>query len=322
LILMMAIDVTLVDGCAGPEFNSRLRNKECGPRDTLVSAMSDPFHALEETITDDVTRALAEDVRTGDLTASLIPADRRAHARLLTRDTAVVCGTQWFDRTFTELDPEAEIFWHYADGDEAVAGTSLCELEGTARAVLTAERTALNFVQLLSGVATRTRRYVLAVAGTRAKILDTRKTIPGLRVAQKYAVMTGGGTNHRMGLHDGILIKENHIEAAGGVRAAVTAALRRADPGTMVQVEVEDLRQLQEALDAGARLVLLDNFDLPKLREAVALAGERAELEASGGVDLDTVRAIAETGVHRISIGALTKDIEAVDLSLRFFHPS
>jgi len=282
--------------------------------------MPDAYHALEETVTRDVTRALEEDVGTGDLTARLIPEDRIARARLLTRESGVLCGVEWFNRTFEELDPDVEIFWHHEDGDPIVANSSLCELEGKARALLTAERTALNFVQLLSGVATRTRMFVRAVEGTRAKILDTRKTIPGLRKAEKYAVFMGGGTNNRIGLYDGILIKENHIMAAGGVAAAVRAARHDLDGVTMLQVEVETLEQLREALDAGARLILLDNFDLARMREAVKVAGDRAELEASGGVSLETVRAIAETGVQRISIGALTKDIEALDLSMRFMH--
>jgi nicotinate-nucleotide pyrophosphorylase (carboxylating) len=282
--------------------------------------MPDAYHALEETVTRDVTRALEEDVGSGDLTARLIPEDRIARARLMTRESGVLCGVEWFNRTFEELDPDVEIFWHHEDGDAIVANSSLCELEGKARALLTAERTALNFVQLLSAVATRTRMFVRAVEGTRAKILDTRKTIPGLRKAEKYAVFMGGGTNHRIGLYDGILIKENHIMAAGGVAAAVRAARHDVDAVTMLQVEVETLEQLREALDAGARLILLDNFDLARMREAVKIAGDRAELEASGGVSLETVRAIAETGVQRISIGALTKDIDALDLSMRFMH--
>jgi len=282
--------------------------------------MPDLHHALEETVTRDVTRALAEDVGSGDLTARLVPADRAARARVMTRQNGVLCGAEWFTRTFEELDPDVEIFWHHGDGDDIVAGSSLCELEGNARAMLTAERTALNFLQLLSGVASRTRAFVRAVEGTRAKILDTRKTLPGLRLAQKYAVRTGSGVNNRIGLHDGILIKENHIAAAGGVRAALASALHAAGAVTMVQVEVETLEQLREALDAGAKLILLDNFDLAKMREAVGIAGERAELEASGGVTLESVRAIAETGVHRISIGSLTKDVEALDLSMRFIH--
>jgi nicotinate-nucleotide pyrophosphorylase (carboxylating) len=282
--------------------------------------MPDAFHALEEAVTRDVTRALEEDVGTGDLTARLIPPDEQARARLMTRQSGVLCGVEWFRRTFEELDTDVEIFWHHADGDEITANSSLCELEGSARALLTGERTALNFVQLLSGVATRTRQFVLAVQGTRAKILDTRKTVPGLRMAQKYAVRTGGGVNHRLGLHDAILIKENHIAAAGGIRPALEAALREVRSSAFVQVEVETLEQLREALDAGAKLILLDNFDPARMREAVKVAGDRAELEASGGVTLKTVRAIAETGVHRISIGSLTKDVEALDLSMRFIH--
>ena len=282
--------------------------------------MPDAFHALEETVTADVTRALREDVGLGDLTAQLVPEGKAAKARLLTRQSGVLCGVEWFNRTFDELDPEVEVFWHARDGDPIVAGASICELEGNARAMLTAERTALNFVQLLSGVATRTRQFVNAIEGTRAKIYDTRKTLPGLRIAQKYAVRAGGGQNHRIGLYDGILIKENHIAAAGGVKVAVEKALRAATPGMFVQVEVESLEQLREALACGARLILLDNFDLANMREAVKIAGERAELEASGGVTLKTVRPIAETGVHRISIGSLTKDVEALDLSLRFIH--
>ena len=282
--------------------------------------MPDAFHALEETVTADVTRALKEDVGLGDLTARLVPEGKTAHARLLTRQSGVLCGVEWFNRTFEELDPDVEIFWHHGDGDDIVANTSICEIEGDARAMLTAERTALNFVQLLSGVATKARRYVRAIEGTRAKIVDTRKTLPGLRIAQKYAVRAGGAQNHRIGLYDGILIKENHIAAAGGVKGAVEAGLRAAPAGVFVQVEVENLDQLREALDAGARLILLDNFDLAKMREAVAITKDRAELEASGGVNLKTVRAIAETGVHRISIGSLTKDVEALDLSLRFTH--
>ena len=282
--------------------------------------MPDSVHFIEENVTDDVTRALAEDVGTGDLTARLVPEGRVARAHLLTRQSGVLCGTEWFTRTFEELDPDVEIFWHHQDGDDIVANTSLCEIEGSARAMLTAERTAINFVQLLSGVATRTRQFVRAVQGTRAKILDTRKTLPGLRVAQKYAVHVGGGTNHRIGLYDGILIKENHILACGGVRQAVRQAMHDASEDVMLQVEVESLEQLREALDAGARLILLDNFDIPRMRDAVKVTGDRAELEASGGVELGNVRAIAETGVHRISVGSITKDIDALDLSLRFIN--
>src|SRR5258707_299154 len=231
--------------------------------------MPDAFHALEETVTRDVTRALAEDIGTGDLTANLVPASATATARLMTRRSGVLCGVEWFKRTFEELDPDVEIFWHHADGDDIVSGSSLCELEGNARAILTGERTALNFVQLLSGVATRTRQFVRAVEGTRAKILDTRKTLPGLRMAQKFAVRCGGGVNHRLGLHDAILIKENHIASAGGIRRALEAALHGVTSTTLVQVEVETLDQLREALDAGAKLILLDNFDPAGMREAV-----------------------------------------------------
>ncbi|HEX3059729.1 MAG TPA: carboxylating nicotinate-nucleotide diphosphorylase [Usitatibacter sp.] len=282
--------------------------------------MPDAFHALEETVTRDVTRALAEEVGTGDLTAALIPAERTSHARLLTRQSGVLCGVEWFRRTFEELDPDVEIFWHHDDGDDIVADSSLCELEGRSRAILTGERTAINFVQLLSGVATRTRQFVRAVEGTRARILDTRKTLPGLRIAQKYAVATGGGTPNRIGLYDGILIKENHLVAAGGLAQAVREARRAVPEGTMLQVEIETLEQLREALDAGAKLILLDNFDLSRMREAVRIAGDSAELEASGGVSLDNVRAIAQTGVQRISVGSLTKDVTALDLSMRFLH--
>ncbi|HEX4780591.1 MAG TPA: carboxylating nicotinate-nucleotide diphosphorylase [Usitatibacter sp.] len=284
--------------------------------------MPDAFHALEEAVTRDVTRALAEDVGSGDLTARLVPSDRTANARLLTRQDGVLCGTEWFNRTFEELDPDVEIFWHHQDGDDIVAGSSLCELEGSARAMLTAERTAINFVQLLSGIATRTRVFVRAIEGTRARILDTRKTLPGLRIAQKYAVATGGGTNNRIGLYDGILIKENHIHAAGGLAEAIRTAAHGIDPAMMLQVEVETLDQLREALGAGAKQVLLDNFDLAKMREAVKISAGRAELEASGGVTLETIRAIAETGVDRISLGSITKDVQALDLSMRFIHPT
>lgn len=280
--------------------------------------MPAPPVSLEETVAVDVARALEEDVGPGDLTAALVPAGKRAHARLITRVDAVLCGTAWFDRTVKSLDVGASIRWNFRDGNAVSADSTLCEIVGEARGLLTAERTALNFVQLLSSVATRTRTFVKLVEGTRAKIVDTRKTIPGLRLAEKYAVRVGGGTNHRIGLFDGILLKENHLAAAGGVRPAVEAALRAARPGTLLQVEVETITQLREAIDAGARLILLDNFTPGAMREAVAVAADRAELEASGGVDERNVRAIAETGVHRISIGTLTKDVKAIDLSLRF----
>ncbi|MBL1162167.1 MAG: carboxylating nicotinate-nucleotide diphosphorylase, partial [Chlorobi bacterium] len=218
---------------------------------------------------------------------------------------------------FHKLDAQARIRWHASDGVRIHAGQMLCEIEADTRALLSAERPALNFLQLLSGTATVTRKYVDAVAGTRAKIVDTRKTLPGLRLAQKYAVRCGGGSNHRLGLYDGILIKENHIMAAGGVAPALAQAVKLAPEGVFIQIEVESLAQLEEALGAGAKMILLDNMDLAQMRKAVALTADRAVLEASGGVDLSKVRAIAETGVDRISIGGLTKDVRAVDLSLR-----
>jgi nicotinate-nucleotide pyrophosphorylase (carboxylating) len=273
---------------------------------------------LEKALQANVRAALEEDVGGGDLTALLIPADAIGHARVVTREGAVLCGTAWFEACFRALNPAVQIAWNAADGDRIHAGQTLCALSGPARALLTAERPALNFLQTLSAIATETRRYVDAIAGTRAKIYDTRKTLPGLRLALKYAVQCGGGENQRIGLYDGILIKENHIAAAGGIRPALEAAFRLAGPGVSVQIEVETLAQLEEALQAGARLILLDNFDLDGMREAVRLTAGRAALEASGGISLDTVRAIAETGVDRISVGGLTKSVRAVDLSMRF----
>jgi nicotinate-nucleotide pyrophosphorylase (carboxylating) len=253
-----------------------------------------------------------------DLTAQLIPENTPAKATVITRQIMVLCGTAWFEACFRTLDAHCEIRWNVLEGDVAKAGQALCEIRGDARALLGAERPSLNFLQTLSATATVTRRYVDAVSGTHARIMDTRKTLPGLRIAQKYAVKTGGGHNQRVGLYDGILIKENHIMAAGGIRPSLERAFRIAPHGASVQVEVEDLEQLREALDSGAKLVLLDNFDLKGMRAAVKLNAGRAELEASGGVDLDSVRDIAETGVDRISIGSLTKDVQAIDLSMRF----
>ena len=270
-------------------------------------------------IKQNVAAALAEDLgQAGDLTAQLIPADKQAAARVITREDAVLCGTAWFDACFTTLNADVDIQWHAGDGDAVTAGQTLCDIAGPARALLSAERPALNFLQTLSGVATETRRHVAASAGTRAKIYDPRKPLPGLRLALKYAVKCGGGENQRIGLYDGILIKENHIAAAGGIEPALAAAFRLAGPGVTIQIEVESLIQLERALDAGARLILLDNFDLAGMREAVRMTAGRAALEASGGVDLGTVRAIAETGVDRISVGNLTKSIRALDLSMRF----
>ena len=265
-----------------------------------------------------IRAALEEDIGSGDLTAQLIPPQQTGHATVITRQDAVLCGTQWFDGCFRMIDPNCTIRWFAQDGAAIKAGQTICEISGNARALLTAERAALNFLQLLSATATAARIYVDAVAGTRAKIMDTRKTLPGLRMAQKYAVKTGGGHNQRISLFDGVLIKENHILAAGSIRAALEAAFRLAPQGATVQIEVENLGELGEALNAGAKLILLDNFGLDDMRAAVKLTAGRAELEASGGVNLETVRAIAETGVDRISIGSLTKDVQAVDLSMRF----
>jgi len=272
------------------------------------------FH---EAIERNVSAAIEEDLGRGDLTAGLIPPGQPGRARVISRERAVLCGAPWFEACFRRLDPRAAIRWEVHDGDTVAAGEVICHIEGEARALLSAERPALNFLQLLSAVATKTRLYVDAVRGTRAKILDTRKTLPGLRHAQKYAVRAGGGYNHRMGLHDGILIKENHIHAAGGVREALEEAHAIAGTQVPVQIEVENLDQLKEALAAGATMILLDNFSLDLLRDAVRIAGGRAELEASGGITLENVRAVAETGVNRISIGGLTKDVRAVDLSMR-----
>jgi nicotinate-nucleotide pyrophosphorylase (carboxylating) len=265
----------------------------------------------------DVARALAEDVGGGDLTAHLVPAAQTARARVIVREAAVIAGRPWFDACFRTLDPACAIDWRIAEGGQAAPGDVLVDIAGNARALLTAERPALNFLQTLSAVATATRSCVDAVAGTHAAILDTRKTLPGLRLAQKYAVRTGGGQNQRIGLFDGILIKENHIAAAGGIKPVLDAAFALASGTVSVQIEVETLDQLAQALDAGATLILLDNFGLDALREAVRLAAGRAQLEASGNVTLQTVRAVAETGVDRISIGGLTKHVRAVDLSLR-----
>jgi len=266
---------------------------------------------------EDARRALAEDVGGGDLTAALVPEGQRARARVQAREVAVVCGAPWVQATLSALDPAARLSWHVGEGQRCAAGQVVLEIEGSARALLSAERTMLNFLQLLSGVATKTAQYVEQVAGTRARIVDTRKTLPGLRLAQKYAVRAGGGTNHRLGLHDAVLIKENHIAAAGGVAAALRAAQAVAAQAAFIEIEVETLQQLQEALVAGATMVLLDNMDLPTLREAVRINAGRAVLEISGGVTLDGLRALAETGVDRISIGALTKDVKAVDFSMR-----
>ena len=265
----------------------------------------------------DVACALQEDLGNGDLTAGLVPADRPVRARILARETAVLCGAPWAEAALRALDPAVELTWHVAEGSRCTADQVVLEMHGDARALLSAERTALNFLQLLSAVATKTASYVDAVTGTRAHIVDTRKTLPGLRIAQKYAVRIGGGTNHRIGLHDAVLIKENHIAAAGGVAAVLLEAAKVAARAEFIEIEVETLTQLREALDAGAKMVLLDNMDLATLHEAVRINAGRSILEISGGVTLDGLRALAETGVDRISTGALTKDVKAIDFSMR-----
>lgn len=271
---------------------------------------------LQAAFEQNILAALLEDVGTGDLTGMLVPAEAKVQARVIVREAAVLCGAPWFEGVMLAVDQDLEIDWKYAEGDLMTPDSVVCTIAGSPRSLLTAERAALNFMQLLSGVATATRKYVDIVAGTGAAILDTRKTLPGLRLAQKYAVRVGGGRNQRMALYDGILIKENHIAAAGGVTRALAAAAAL-NAGVPVQIEVETIAQLEEALAAGVKSVLLDNFDLDMMRAAVKVNAGRALLEASGGVNIGTVRAIAETGVDRISIGSLTKDVRATDYSLR-----
>lgn len=268
-------------------------------------------------IEDSVHLALLEDIGPEDVTAKLIPEEDFSLARVICRETAVICGVDWFEEVFNQLDPEIFIEWDVDDGDQVEADHQLCSISGATRALLTGERTALNFLQTLSGTATLSRAYADAVKGTNARVLDTRKTIPGLRQAQKYAVYCGGCENHRMGLYDAILIKENHIIGAGGIAQAVEAA-RFNSPELPVEVEVENLDELKQALEAQVERVLLDNFSLEQLREAVSINQHRAKLESSGNVTLDTIRSIAETGVDYISTGALTKDVKAIDLSMRF----
>ncbi|MES2205485.1 MAG: carboxylating nicotinate-nucleotide diphosphorylase [Pseudomonadota bacterium] len=264
-----------------------------------------------------VASSLMEDIGAGDLSAQLVPA-KKTKAYVITREACTVCGQPWFNLTFSQIDPLTQIEWHVYEGQTVPANTLLCTLTGLSAALLTAERTALNFLQTLSGTATLVRNYVEAISGTDTQIVDTRKTLPGLRHAQKYAVWIAGGTNHRHGLYDGILLKENHILAAGGITSALNKAFAVATHETFIQIEVETLAQLEEALKAGAKWVLLDNFDLAGLREAVQQNSGRAILEASGNVSFSTVRAVAETGVNRISIGSLTKHVHAIDLSMRF----
>lgn len=263
-----------------------------------------------------VRRALLEDIGSGDITAQLIPAERLAKATIITREACVIAGTAWVDAVFRQLDPRVAVHWQVADGDRAQANQPLFHLEGPARSLLSGERSALNFLQMLSGVATRARLLADLVQGTQVRLLDTRKTLPGLRLAQKYAVTCGGCDNHRIGLYDAFLIKENHIAASGGVAEAVTAAHRIA-PGKPVEIEVETLDELRQALAAGADIIMLDELSLDEMREAVGITAGKAKLEASGGVSEETLREIAETGVDYISIGAMTKDVKAVDLSMR-----
>jgi len=273
--------------------------------------------ALQEAIRLNVAAAIAEDIGSGDLTALLVPAEKTARATIICRENAVICGIPWVEACFEQIAPGSDIVWKINEGDKASPGQILCDISGNARALLTAERCALNFLQALSATATVTSQFVDAVAGTSARIMDSRKTIPGMRLAQKYAVTVGGGLNQRLGLYDGILIKENHIAAAGSIGAVLQAA-SNIDANVSIQIEVETLEQLATAIDAGARLILLDNFSIELLREAVKLNTGRAVLEASGGISLDNVREIALTGVDRISIGGLTKHIQAIDLSMRF----
>ena len=271
----------------------------------------------------DAARALQEDVGDADLTAGLVDPERRATATVVVREEAVICGAPWAQAALLQMDPGAEIVWRVPEGQRCEADQVVLEVHGLARALLTAERTALNFLQLLSAVATKTSTYVQAISevpGARARIVDTRKTLPGLRLAQKYAVLAGGGTNHRLGLHDAVLIKENHIAAAGGISAVLRRAAEVAPNARFIEIEVESLEQLEEALQAGATMVLLDNMRLAQLHEAVRITAGRAILEVSGGVNMSSVRAIASTGVDRISIGALTKNVKATDFSMRFVN--
>lgn len=283
---------------------------------TLQNSFAPFDSALAAAFEKNIQAALSEDVGSGDVTGKLVPENEKVMARVIVREAAVMCGAPWFEGVMTHVDPRIRIAWRYAEGAMMGADSEVCSIEAPARGLLTAERCALNFLQLLSGVASATRRYVELVQGTRAAILDTRKTLPGMRLAQKYAVRVGGGQNQRLALYDGILIKENHIAAAGGITPALRAA-QALNAGVTIQIEVETLVQLKEALEAGATSVLLDNFTLEAMREAVAMTDGRALLEASGGVNMTSARAIAETGVDRISIGSLTKDVQATDYSLR-----
>ena len=278
-----------------------------------------PFDSqLQASMEENIRAALLEDVGTGDLTGMLISTDKIVKAMVSVRESAVLCGAPWFEGVFKSVDPSIGIEWLHAEGDQMGANTQVCWITAPARSLLTAERSALNFLQLLSGVATVTSKFVHLIRGTRAEVMDTRKTLPGLRLAQKYAVRVGGGANQRMALYDGILIKENHIAATGSITTALQSACHL-NAGVPVQVEVESLSELEEALAANAKSILLDNFRMEDLREAVRINAGRATLEVSGGVNIYSIRTIAETGVDRISVGALTKDIQATDYSLRIF---
>jgi nicotinate-nucleotide pyrophosphorylase (carboxylating) len=281
-----------------------------------MASRSNPIRAEE--IRAQVALALVEDIGAGDLTAGLIPEQTRSEARVISREQAVICGIEWFDQVFTQLDASIRIKWQVKDGERVEPNQLLCTLSGPSRPLLSGERTALNFLQTLSGTATLARRYAEAVTGTGVKVLDTRKTIPGLRRAQKYAVSCGGGSNHRIGLYDGILIKENHIAAAGSIAAAVTQARATAPSDILVEVEIEDLAQAEQALAAGADILLLDNMSPELLRQVVAINHGQAKLEASGGITLENIHNIAQTGVNYISVGAITKQLRAIDLSMRF----
>ena len=281
--------------------------------------MSPAVHSAEalETIRRSVRIALEEDIGEGDVTTSLLSDGKTAEARVVCRDRAVLCGQHWFCEALHQLNEDIEIDWNFEDGDLVEEGSTVCTVRGMATAILSAERAALNFLQTLSATATCTRKYVERISGTSAQILDTRKTLPGMRYAQKYAVKCGGGANHRMGLYDAVLIKENHIATAGSIHEAVVMA-RQKFPGLPLEIEVEDHQQLQEALNTEADMVLLDNFSLPELRTAVQANRHRKKLEASGNIDLDNIREVADTGVDYISVGAITKNVRAVDFSLRF----
>lgn len=313
-------------GASGSATGLGVTSLQHGGAAPYSQAMSPPRSApvtLPEDLSRTVERALEEDLGAGDLTAALIPTEATGRATIVTRERMVLCGVPYAEATFRRLDPTLSIAWQRAEGEIVEAGESLCQLEGRARALLTGERTALNFLQLLSGTATTTRTYAERLAGTACRLLDTRKTLPGLRFAQKYAVRVGGGQNHRLGLFDGILIKENHIMAAGSIAAAVAAA-RASEARVPVEVEVESLAELSQALEARADIALLDDFALDTLREAVALnraSTHPLKLEASGGVTLETIRTIAETGVDFVSVGSITKHVRAIDLSMRFEWP-